>query len=81
MLHCINQAGTEGGDNVFADGFHAANQLRSSAPHHFEALSQLPVDFYDVGKEGDYDYFLRTRKPTIKYVEAVWTLMRDKFML
>lgn len=65
MLHCLKQSGTEGGDNVFADGFNAAYQMKEEQPEHFETLSQLPVDFYDVGKEGNYDYFLRTRKPTV----------------
>ena len=66
MLHCIKQSGTEGGDNVFSDGFNAADQMRTENPKHFAALTKLPVDFYDVGKEKDYDYFLRTRKPTVK---------------
>jgi len=69
MLHCIQQSGTEGGDNVFSDGFNAAEQMRKEQPEHFEALTQLPVDFYDVGREKDYDYFLRTRKPTVNMDE------------
>ncbi len=44
MLHCL-QAGSTGGDSTFADGFAAAEVLRSEDPEAFRALSSTPVRF------------------------------------
>ena len=65
MLHCVRQSNTVGGDNVFSDGFHVAHQLSREQPHHYKALTNIPVDFYDVGKE-DFEFHLRTRKPIVR---------------
>jgi gamma-butyrobetaine dioxygenase len=44
MLHCL-QAGAKGGDSTFADGFAAAELLRSEDPEAFRTLSSTPVRF------------------------------------
>lgn len=44
MLHC-QQAGSKGGDSTFADGFAAAEVLRSEDPEAFRVLSSTPVRF------------------------------------
>ena len=64
MLHCVIQTETEGGDNIFADGFHVAHQMSLQSPDHYEALTQLPVDRFNIGRE-TYDFYLRARKPIV----------------
>ena len=44
MLHCL-QAGAKGGDSTFADGFAAAEVLRSEDPDAFQVLSSTSIRF------------------------------------
>ena len=37
-LHCLSQAPAQGGENVFADGFAAAEKIRADFPAQFELL-------------------------------------------
>ena len=65
MLHCVVQTETAGGDNVFADGFHVARQMSEQSPQHFAALTELPVDRMNIGKES-FEFHLRARKPIVR---------------
>jgi gamma-butyrobetaine dioxygenase len=44
LLHCL-QAGEEGGESTFLDGFAAAALLREGAPEAFAVLTRTPVRF------------------------------------
>jgi len=57
LLHCIQQAEGEGGENHFVDGFNIAEHLRTSDPEAFEILSTVKFLFNDVGKDmyGEFD--------------------------
>ena len=56
LLHCIQQAGGSGGDNVFCDGFSVAERIRADFPAQFELLRIssgdrrifLPIDILGV---------------------------------
>ena len=56
LLHCLSQAQAEGGENVFADGFAAAEKIRADFPAQFELLRIssgdrrifLPIDILGV---------------------------------
>ena len=43
MLHCVEQTKGEGGDNLWVDGFHAANLLYEEDPELFQVLVNTPV--------------------------------------
>ena len=43
MLHCVEQTKGEGGDNLWVDGFHAANLLYEEDPELFQLLVNTPV--------------------------------------
>ena len=67
MLHCIAQTPVKGGNNVFVDGFHVAQKIAPQYPHHYDILTSVCLDYYDIG-EDHYPYHLRDPKPTIRYV-------------
>ena len=64
MLHCIKQAG-EGGDNIFADGFQVARDMRRDRPDSFNLLANTPVQFIDVGTEGR-EFKYKTKATTLE---------------
>ena len=66
LLHCIQQASSEGGDNEFSDGFSVAEQLRNEKPDVFKILSTVPVDFYDVGVAQSRKYYQYSKTPVFR---------------
>jgi trimethyllysine dioxygenase len=48
MLHCLYFDGT-GGDSTMADGFRVAQELKDSAPEHYDTLSRVAVPGQYVG--------------------------------
>ena len=73
MLHCIKQVPSEGGENVFSDGFRAAIQLKESHPEFYDILSNTIVDFFDDGSIY-YEFYHMNRMPTIGYVLLIGQL-------
>ena len=65
MLHCIKQTECDGGQNGFADGFWAAQQLRDKHPECFKLLTTLPLDYWDIG-EDHHKFYLIDQKPMIR---------------
>lgn len=51
LLHCIKQFKGVGGRSHLVDGFLVAEQMRENYPQEFKTLYQVPVEFYDVGKD------------------------------
>ena len=49
MIHSISTV-KEGGDSLFADGFHVANLMRKNYPELFDVLSTTPINYCDLGK-------------------------------
>lgn len=60
FLHCL-QNESSGGESVFADGFFAAERLRSESPEDFDLLAKWPLPF----RFHDEDNDLRWRGETI----------------
>ncbi|CAD5214345.1 unnamed protein product [Bursaphelenchus xylophilus] len=61
VLHCLRQA-NEGGENIFVDGFAAAEQLKKERPDLFDVLATTPVEHHyleglDSPNFGSDDYF------------------------
>ncbi|XP_067626199.1 trimethyllysine dioxygenase, mitochondrial [Eurosta solidaginis] len=53
ILHCIRHVNGVGGENFFADGFYAANELKQSNPRAYEILTRVPVPAEYI-EEGQY---------------------------
>lgn len=53
FLHCLTN-GADGGDSLLADGFRIAERLREIDPPAFEALTTLPITFYNKATNTDY---------------------------
>ncbi|VDO70709.1 unnamed protein product [Heligmosomoides polygyrus] len=77
MLHMIERA-EKGGNSLFVDGFHVAEQLRREKPDAFKTLSECSLEFieegFDVhdgsdGKPKRFDYNMCARHRTIKLDE------------
>ncbi len=68
LLHCIEQASGEGGDNHFVDGFNVAAKLKENNPEAFEILTSVKFAFNDVGTD-EYGEFLKEfERPIIGYL-------------
>nr|CDJ94570.1 Taurine catabolism dioxygenase TauD TfdA domain containing protein [Haemonchus contortus] len=74
MLHMIEHA-EQGGNSLFVDGFHVAEQLRREQPEAFDILTKYSIEFieegFDVhegpdGKSQKFDYNMCARHRTIK---------------
>ncbi|EPB77063.1 putative gamma-butyrobetaine dioxygenase [Ancylostoma ceylanicum] len=77
MLHMVQRA-EEGGNSLFVDGFHVAEQLRREKPEVFNILTKYSLEFieegFDVhdgpdGKPKKFDYNMCARHRTIKLDE------------
>uniref|UniRef100_A0A1I7UQQ5 TauD domain-containing protein n=1 Tax=Caenorhabditis tropicalis TaxID=1561998 RepID=A0A1I7UQQ5_9PELO len=73
MLHML-QSAEEGGNSLFVDGFHVAEQLRKENPEVFRILTTQSMEYieegYDVheinGKEFRFDYDMCARHKVIR---------------
>ena len=53
FLHCIrNEA--DGGENILADGFRLAEQIKADAPEEYAALTTVPITFYNKATDTDF---------------------------
>ena len=56
LLHCIRQySGDDGAYSHLVDGFLVADQMKKLHPESYRILSEVPVEFADVGQ--DYTKF------------------------
>ena len=69
MLHCIEQASSEGGANQFVDGFYVAQQLKEKDPEIFKLLSTTRFQFVDIGKDVFGEFSKKFGRLMIEYVE------------
>lgn len=55
FLHCLKNDAS-GGESILVDGFRIAEHMREQYPDDFEALSSLPMDFYNKDRNSDYRF-------------------------
>lgn len=65
IIHCIEQAKGEGGENWFVDGFKMAEDLRKEDPEAFRLLTNTELEFFDIGNDFYGKFHQRSRHPTI----------------
>ncbi|ALC48164.1 CG14630 [Drosophila busckii] len=53
ILHTLVQSESPGGSNTMTDGFYIADKLRREHPAYFELLRSVPVNWFDIGHDGD----------------------------
>ncbi|XP_052856894.1 gamma-butyrobetaine dioxygenase [Drosophila gunungcola] len=53
ILHTLVQSVSKGGANTLTDGFNAAARLQELHPEDFEVLKTVPVNWFDIGHDGD----------------------------
>lgn len=67
MLHCLAQTKAIGGESLLSDAFYVAEKLRKENREAFDALSQIKVNWSDVGEEDGVKYHKIYRAPVIRY--------------
>ncbi|KAH8340002.1 hypothetical protein KR067_005701 [Drosophila pandora] len=65
LLHTLEQSASPGGVNLLTDAFYVADILRERYPEQFRVLSQTPVDWADIGRDGDLQFHNILRAPVI----------------
>lgn len=55
FLHCLENDAS-GGESILVDGFRIAEYMRQHHPDEFDALSTLPMDFYNKDRHTDYRF-------------------------
>ncbi|XP_030380776.1 gamma-butyrobetaine dioxygenase [Scaptodrosophila lebanonensis] len=65
ILHTLVQSSSPGGANTLTDGFYIAAKLRDQYPKYYELLSSVPVNWYDIGRDGDMTFHSLWRAPII----------------
>jgi len=66
FLHCLEQAETEGGANIFVDGFHIAQEFKKHETDLFELLSVAAIPYWDIGKDDFGDFHLKNSQPVFE---------------
>ena len=66
LLHCITQTGCSGGENLLADGFKAAEELKKEDPAAFDILTSTVLEYYDVGTDHVGKFHQHARHPVIR---------------
>ncbi|XP_017051035.1 gamma-butyrobetaine dioxygenase [Drosophila ficusphila] len=65
MLHTLEQSESPGGVNLLTDAFFVAELMRERYPEQFRVLCQTPVDWADIGSDGDLKFHNIWRAPVI----------------
>ncbi|XP_017030261.1 gamma-butyrobetaine dioxygenase [Drosophila kikkawai] len=53
ILHTLVQSASSGGANTLTDGFNVASEMQRLHPADFEILRSVPVNWFDIGHDGD----------------------------
>ncbi|XP_022228597.2 gamma-butyrobetaine dioxygenase [Drosophila obscura] len=65
LLHTLEQSDSPGGVNLLADAYHVADLMRERYPEQFRVLTQTPVDWADIGRDGELEFHNIWRAPVI----------------
>lgn len=66
MLHCLVQAEGQGGETLLSDGICVAEKLRLKNKEAFDILSNVDVNWYDIGEEDEIKFHKIYRTPVIR---------------
>ncbi|XP_038220862.1 gamma-butyrobetaine dioxygenase-like [Zerene cesonia] len=65
MLHCLVQTKSEGGENLLSDCHYTAQYMKENYPEEYEILTNIEVEWSDIGVEDGNEFFKLYRSPVI----------------
>ncbi|XP_041975210.1 gamma-butyrobetaine dioxygenase-like [Aricia agestis] len=65
MLHCLVQTSSRGGENLLSDGHYTAEYIKTYHPEQFKLLTDIDVEWSDIGTEQGNEFFKLHRAPVI----------------
>lgn len=65
MLHCLVQTNGEGGENLLSDAHYTANYMKENYPEQYKLLTDIKVEWSDIGTENGKQFFKLYRSPVI----------------
>lgn len=65
-MHCLVQVDGKGGETLISDGINAAEELRDVNKKAFDILSNVEVNWYNIGEENGVKFHKIYRSPVIK---------------
>lgn len=65
LLHCLVQSRSSGGQNTIADAFAVADHMRRDRPEDFRLLSEVLVNWTDIGVDEGGEFHSIYREPVI----------------
>ncbi|XP_050669760.1 gamma-butyrobetaine dioxygenase [Leptidea sinapis] len=66
MLHFLVQTKGEGGENILSDGHYTAKYIKDNFPEDFKLLTNVQVEWSDVGEEAGNEFYKLYRAPIIE---------------
>lgn len=65
VLHCRVQTATKGGENLLSDCLFVANYMKKHHPNEYKLLTNLEVEWSDIGVEEGNEFYKLHRSPVI----------------
>ncbi|CAD0195042.1 unnamed protein product [Chrysodeixis includens] len=65
LLHCLVQTASQGGENMLSDCHYTAEYMRVNHPEQYSLLTNIEVEWRDVGVEDGNEFFKLHRAPVI----------------
>lgn len=65
LLHCLVQTKSQGGENMLSDCHYVANYMKENHPEEYKLLTQVEVEWSDIGIENGNEFFKLHRSPLI----------------
>ncbi|KAJ0182214.1 hypothetical protein K1T71_001583 [Dendrolimus kikuchii] len=65
LLHCLVQTASQGGENLLSDCHFVADYMKKNHPGEYKLLTEVEIEWSDVGVENDNEFFKLYRSPVI----------------
>ncbi|XP_063395411.1 gamma-butyrobetaine dioxygenase [Cydia fagiglandana] len=65
MLHCLEQTQSQGGENILSDAHYVASYIKQNHPEQFKLLTDVEIEWSDIGTEDGNEFFKLHRSPVI----------------
>ncbi|KAM3958621.1 gamma-butyrobetaine dioxygenase [Aphomia sociella] len=65
LLHCLVQTKSYGGENLLSDGHYVAQYIKKNHPDQYKLLTEIDVEWSDIGIENSNEFFKLHRAPVI----------------
>lgn len=65
LLHCLVQTKSSGGENLLSDCHYTANHIKEHYPEQYKLLTEVEVEWSDIGIEDGKEFYKLYRSPII----------------